>query len=51
MNELQIEHLLKQLTRIAEVLELIQDSDSGSLSGIESAVWQIELAIRGKEEQ
>ena len=51
MNEEQITELLKQLTRIADVLELIQDSDIGSLAGIEMAIWKIDNSIRGKEEE
>jgi hypothetical protein len=35
VNNEQITELLKQITRIADVLELMQDSDLGSLSGIE----------------
>jgi hypothetical protein len=51
MNEEQITELLKQITRIANVLELIQDSDIGSLAGIEMAVWRLDNSIRGKEEE
>lgn len=51
MNEEQITELLKQITRIADVLELIQDSDIGSLAGIEMALWRLDLSVQGKEEE
>lgn len=51
MNEEQTTELLKQITRIADVLELIQDCDIGSLAGIEMAIWKIDNSIRGKEEE
>jgi hypothetical protein len=50
VNEEQITELLKQITRIADVLELIQDCDHGSLAGIEQGIWKLDLAIRGKED-
>lgn len=50
MNDEQITELINQITRIADVLELIQSCDHGSLSGIEEGLWHIDLAIRGKED-
>jgi hypothetical protein len=50
MNEEQTTELLKQITRIADYLECIYESDQGSITGIESALWQLDLAIRGKED-
>lgn len=35
MNEEQFKLLLEQLTKIANTLDLMQDSDLGSLAGIE----------------
>jgi Asp-tRNA(Asn)/Glu-tRNA(Gln) amidotransferase C subunit len=51
MNEEQITELVKQITRIADVLELIQDCDIGSLAGIEMALWKLDNSVRGKEEE
>ena len=40
MNEEQFKLLLEQLTKIADTLDLMQDSDLGSLAGIEVALSQ-----------
>lgn len=50
MNDNQINELLIQLKRIADGIELLQDSDLGSLAGIELNLHWIKEALEGNSD-
>jgi hypothetical protein len=50
MNTQQIEELLTQTKRIADSLDLILESENGSIFGIEKALWEIARHLEPKNE-
>jgi hypothetical protein len=50
VNDNQINELLTQLKRIADGIEQLQDSDLGSLAGIEMNLCWMREALEGKSD-